>query len=447
MTFGPCPNVELNTLEITKYAIVPHASNAEPVTDEWTYLWTPPKWQITDDAQQIVEGYASLPNLDDQGDIVPIDVITAAMPDYMVWGNLREMHERNAIGKVEGARVDDKGVWIKAKIVDPLSWSKVKSGVLQGFSIGGRPVTTETRADGVRVITKLELGEISLVDRPANPEARIMIAKILHDREREPVAVAYAGAKCAKHGRQYCPECWGSQISKNKPLKSMDLEKVKAQLSDPQDIEVAEQFEKILERNGIAKDNWHDQTKPKEPTDGLEIDDDDNTAEFLKTAEEDGEPEPDADDEPPPKKPPTEKAGGGGGWQTHFKTGSKHLSACHKAIGEGNDEAKGHAMKAMKSFSKMAKCFGNSEKAWSEKVSRISKAYNGNGQNVFVTETDFEKACIIFTNQIKKAFSKINELEDYVGTIPVPKLRPAMPVNRDDEQSNTLTATRNSFGR
>ncbi len=431
MTLSPCPIVEQLT-EIRKYAIVPHASNAEPVTDEWTYLWTPPKWQITDDAQQIVEGYASLPNLDDQGDIVPIDVITAAMPDYMVWGNLREMHERNAIGKVEGARVDDKGVWVKAKIVDPLSWSKVKSGVLQGFSIGGRPVTTETRADGVRVITKLELGEISLVDRPANPEARIMIAK-------------GSGSKCAKHGRENCPECWGSQISEKKPLKSMDLEKVKAQLSDPQEIEVAEQFEKILEKNGIAKDNWHDQTKPKEPEDGIDIDDDDNTAEFLKAAEEE-ENDGDADDEEPKKKPVAEKAGGGGGgWQTHFKAGSKHLAACHKAIDSENGVAKDHAMNAMKCFSKMAKCFGKSEKAWSEKVSSISKAYNPSER--IATEADLEKVCIMFTNQIKKVINKVSQLEDYIGTIPVPKLRPAMPVNRDDEQSNTLTATRNSFGR
>ena len=56
-------------------------------------------------------------------------------------------------------------------MVDPLAVQKVRLGVYKGFSIGGK-VLERDPADR-RVITKLKLNEISLVDRPCNPEAVI----------------------------------------------------------------------------------------------------------------------------------------------------------------------------------------------------------------------------------------------------------------------------------
>lgn len=48
----------------------------------------------------------------------------------------------------------------------------MKEGVLRGFSIGGRVVNKIGN-----MIKDLSLSEISLVDRPANPEALIEIYK------------------------------------------------------------------------------------------------------------------------------------------------------------------------------------------------------------------------------------------------------------------------------
>ena len=126
-----------------------------------------------DKAQRMVWGYASTPTLDLDDEIVDIEAIKAALPQYMEWRNIREMHQPSAVGVAKEANVDDKGLYIGAKIVDDEAWKKVEAEVYKGFSIGGRTLVK----DGNR-ITSLELIEISLVDRPANPDCRIELAKI-----------------------------------------------------------------------------------------------------------------------------------------------------------------------------------------------------------------------------------------------------------------------------
>ncbi len=178
--------------------------NSTYEAEGYDYLWQPPPWSISDPGEQIVEGYASLPNLDDQGDVIPLDVIDAAMPSFMQWGNLREMHQQSAVGKVIAAKVDEHGLYIIAKVEDPRAWAKVRSGVYQGFSVGGNipEDATEQRADGARIIKEVMLSEISLVDRPANPKARIGVVKLQKD---------FSGKthkrKCEKHKKEGCEEC------------------------------------------------------------------------------------------------------------------------------------------------------------------------------------------------------------------------------------------------
>ena len=129
-----------------------------------------------DAEKRLAIGYASTPALDSQGEIVKREAVEAALPDYMRFANIREMHQLSAVGVAEAADLDAKGLRIAAKVVDDDAWEKVKQGVYKGFSIGGR-VTSRDPADR-RVITGLELTEISLVDRPANPEAVIDVYKV-----------------------------------------------------------------------------------------------------------------------------------------------------------------------------------------------------------------------------------------------------------------------------
>jgi phage head maturation protease len=124
--------------------------------------------------ERTVEGFASTEALDSQGEIVKYTAIEKALPDYMKFGNIREMHQPSAVGKTLMAAVDKvkKGLWIKSKIVDDMAWKKVKEGVYNGFSIGGNIIEKIGNS-----IEELRLVEISVVDRPANPEALFSVVK------------------------------------------------------------------------------------------------------------------------------------------------------------------------------------------------------------------------------------------------------------------------------
>lgn len=128
-------------------------------------------WPIAkvDAEQRMVWGYASTEAEDDQGETVTREALAAALDDYMRFANIREMHRPSAVGVATEAAIDHRGLYLGAKIVDADAWRKVVEGVYKGFSIGGR-VTARDPTDR-RLITGLCLTEISVVDRPANPEA------------------------------------------------------------------------------------------------------------------------------------------------------------------------------------------------------------------------------------------------------------------------------------
>jgi HK97 family phage prohead protease len=128
-----------------------------------------------DAEQRMVYGYASTEKRDQQGEVITRNAIERALPDYMKFANIREMHQPSAVGTAQEAHMDANGLYIGAKVVDDRAWAKVKSGVYKGFSVGGKVQARDP--DDRSIITALELSEISLVDRPANPEAVFEIVK------------------------------------------------------------------------------------------------------------------------------------------------------------------------------------------------------------------------------------------------------------------------------
>jgi HK97 family phage prohead protease len=124
-----------------------------------------------DDGTLLVEGVASSAKQDSQKETVTAEAMKAAIPEYMKFANVREMHDsKKAAGVATELDVDADGLAIMtALVVDPIAITKVKAGVYKGFSIGGR-VTSRDKLDK-SIITGIELSEISLVDRPANPDA------------------------------------------------------------------------------------------------------------------------------------------------------------------------------------------------------------------------------------------------------------------------------------
>lgn len=119
-----------------------------------------------DDDQRIVAGYASTEALDCQGEVVEKAAIEQALGEYMKFGNVRRMHAADAVGVCKSATVDEKGLFIEVHVVDEDAWAKIKAGVYKGFSIGGKAL--QKVGDTIKA---LRLTEISIVDRPANPEA------------------------------------------------------------------------------------------------------------------------------------------------------------------------------------------------------------------------------------------------------------------------------------
>jgi phage head maturation protease len=128
------------------------------------------KTEAQDDGTIKVWGYASSEVVDSDGETITADAMKAARDGYMAFGNVREQHDpKKAVGVAIDYEVQEDGrTWFGAHVVDPVAVLKVNTGVLKGFSIGGR--VPPGGRDG-KVIKSIDLREISLVDRPANPEA------------------------------------------------------------------------------------------------------------------------------------------------------------------------------------------------------------------------------------------------------------------------------------
>lgn len=117
-----------------------------------------------------VFGVASSERRDGDRELIKADAVRGAIPDYMQFPAIREMHGLSAAGKALEVGVDDGGVTrIVAHIVDPGAVAKVRAEVYKGFSIGGRALERDPLDR--TIITKMTMHEISLVDRPCNPDA------------------------------------------------------------------------------------------------------------------------------------------------------------------------------------------------------------------------------------------------------------------------------------
>ena len=142
-----------------------------------------------DKERRIVSGFATLDNVDKQADIVTADASMKAFAKFR--GNIREMHEPTAVGKMVNFKEDKyfdpeskkfySGVYVSAYVSKGAqdTWEKVLDGTLSGFSIGGRMNKWDDGYDeksdkSIRIIKDYDLVELSLVDNPANQFANVL---------------------------------------------------------------------------------------------------------------------------------------------------------------------------------------------------------------------------------------------------------------------------------
>jgi hypothetical protein len=139
--------------------------------------------------RRIVSGFATLDNIDKQADIVTTDASVKAFSKFR--GNIREMHQPTAVGKMISFKEDKyfdpeskkfySGVYVSTYISKGAqdTWEKVLDGTLSGFSIGGKMNKWDDGYDEkmdakIRIIKDYDLVELSLVDNPANQFANVL---------------------------------------------------------------------------------------------------------------------------------------------------------------------------------------------------------------------------------------------------------------------------------
>ena len=131
------------------------------------------------DGTLTVYGKATDDSIDMDQQICDPTWLDTAMPEWFKsGGNIREQHSNIAAGVAKEYEAKSDGHYISALVVDPVSVKKVEAGVLKGFSIGIKSprVVRDQKAANGRIIDG-QIIEVSLVDRPANPNAKLIMAK------------------------------------------------------------------------------------------------------------------------------------------------------------------------------------------------------------------------------------------------------------------------------
>lgn len=136
---------------------------------------------VSDDA--MIEGYASLFGQADQGgDIVQKGAYGASIARLKTAGQRVKMlwqHDpAQPIGVWDEVREDDRGLWVKGRLLDSTQRGReaaalIAAGAIDGLSIGYRTTKASKNDKGQRLLTELELWEVSLVTFPMLPSARV----------------------------------------------------------------------------------------------------------------------------------------------------------------------------------------------------------------------------------------------------------------------------------
>ena len=140
------------------------------------------KYDDNGDGTLTVYGKATDDSVDIDQQICDETWLAKAMPDwFMTGGNIREQHSNIAAGVAQEYELKADGHYISALVVDPVSVKKVQNRVLRGFSIGIKSprVVRDSKAANGRIIDG-QIVEVSLVDRPANPNCQLVLAKSIN---------------------------------------------------------------------------------------------------------------------------------------------------------------------------------------------------------------------------------------------------------------------------
>ncbi len=131
----------------------------------------------------VIEGYASVFGTPDQGgDIVQPGAYGRSLKSLSARGGSVKMlwqHDpAQPIGVWDEVREDGKGLWVKGRLLPDVTRAKeasalIEAGAIDGLSIGYRTREASRDSKGHRLLTDLDLWEVSLVTFPMLPDARV----------------------------------------------------------------------------------------------------------------------------------------------------------------------------------------------------------------------------------------------------------------------------------
>jgi uncharacterized protein len=137
------------------------------------------------DGQGRFAGYASVFNVvDNQRDIILPGAFTCTLNGRLSEIKLLWQHQQDEpIGLFDRIFEDRHGLYVEGRLLLTLQRAQealalLKEGVINGLSIGYSPTRYKMdEKNGVRLLTEVELWEISLVTFPANSQANITVVK------------------------------------------------------------------------------------------------------------------------------------------------------------------------------------------------------------------------------------------------------------------------------
>jgi HK97 family phage prohead protease len=130
-----------------------------------------------------IEGYASLFGAPDQGgDIVEKGAYARSLTSMETAGrNVKMLWQHDPsepIGIWDEVREDGRGLYVKGRLLDSVSRAReaaalIEAGAIDGLSIGYKTVRATKNDQGQRLLSEVELWEVSLVTFPMLPQARV----------------------------------------------------------------------------------------------------------------------------------------------------------------------------------------------------------------------------------------------------------------------------------
>jgi HK97 family phage prohead protease len=194
-----------------------------------------------DEEARILEGIATTPTPDRIGDIVVSEGAEFKLPLPL----LMHHNSKEPIGHVTDAKITKAGIHIKARIASIAeegtlknrlteAWQMVKSGLVQGLSIGFKSLESEEIKDSKNANswfpplkhTKWLWLELSAVTIPANGEATITAIKAIDTEQR-----AASGQSLIGPVRLLSPGVSGKSTPKLKPKEGEDMKTIAEQMA------------------------------------------------------------------------------------------------------------------------------------------------------------------------------------------------------------------------